>query len=159
MMDRDYRSSPRQVKVTIIGILVMAIFGVALFGGLIPGLKPNYNVPSTITYDGRPYYYSHVPVPWPALGANFTQPLKGEFHNVTLWYWVTSWYSITGGYLRGNVTLTNDSTYAFVLGGPETSPAYNTSFVTPGGGAGVFWSGGFSFLFLVLAPSSATGTA
>jgi hypothetical protein len=156
MMDRDFPMTPRQAKAMVIGLLVMVVVGIALFGGLIPGLKPNYALPATVMVDGHPYYYTSVAVPWPPLGVNSTPPEELVFHNTTFWVWVTGWYSVSGGYLEGNLTLTNDSTYAFLLGGAPTAANYTIWYLAPGGGAGIAWAGGLSFELYVAAPENAT---
>ncbi|HYA57714.1 MAG TPA: hypothetical protein VEH57_04520 [Thermoplasmata archaeon] len=157
MMDRDYPMTRGQQKVLAVGLLVMVLIGVALFAGLIPGLKPNYNAPSVVTYDGREYYYATERVPLPPILSNSSTPERLVFHNVTFWVWVSHWYSLTPGVLEGNVTLTNGSTYSFMLGGPPMLPTWVTSYVSPGHTAVVLWNNGLDFDLLVLAPSSESG--
>jgi len=154
MMDRDYPPTPRQTRVTLLGLVVIAVIGILLFGGLIPGLHPNYSSPTTVTYDGHVYYYASVPVPWAPIGSNFSTPERLLLHNVTFWVWVTNWYSLTGGVLRGNVTVLNGSVYSFALGSPEVNRTYSPLFESPGGAVVVVWAGGLDFQPLVEVPAA-----
>ncbi len=153
MMDRDYPMSPRQARVLAVGLVAMAAVGAALFGGWIPGLRPNFNPPATVAYDGREYYYASEPVPWPPLGSNQSAVFVYLLHNVTFRVWAANWYRITGGNLEGNVTVPNGTTYPFLLGRSPVNASYATEFATPGAEVVIFWSGGLSYEPLVRVPS------
>ena len=113
---------PLRTKLGAIAFVAMAVFGIVLFGGLIPGLHPNYAEPSTIEVDGQSYYWTDYSFPWPYPPANSTAPTPVAFHNVTFHVWVTNWYSPIGGVVRGNGTEPNGTSYAFRLGGEALQP-------------------------------------
>lgn len=134
--------SRAQVKVLVVGLVAMGVFGAALFGGLIPGLKPNYTMPATISLNGEPYYYTTVPLSWPALLNNTTVPQVFLFHNVSFWLWITNWGSPTGALVHGNGTELNGTEFGFVLG-ESISPTVNTTlFISPDHVFAVSYRGG-----------------
>lgn len=141
-LDRDYPPSKTQVRVLFVGLAVLMVFGALLFGGLIPGLKPNYTPPATVTVDGEPYFYTSIPLNFPAILSNHTSPQSYTFHNVSFQLWVTNWYGPSGGLVHGNGTEPNGSVYSFVLG-ESSSPSVNASlYVSPDRLFAVSWSGG-----------------
>jgi len=141
-MDQDFPLSRTQAKVLLVGLVVMGIFGVALFGGLIPGLKPNYTLPATVSLNGEPYYYTTVELDWPTLLSNTTAPQVFLFHNVSFWLWLTNWGSLTGALVNGNGTEPNGTEFSFVLGA-AISPIANTSlFISPDHAFAVSYRGG-----------------
>ena len=142
VLERDFPITRTQAKVLVIGLFVMGAFGAALFGGAIPGLRPNYSAPSVIVVDGQPYYYTVVTVPTPGLFSNHSSPEAFAFHNITFHLWVTNWGSVTGGLVRGNGTETNGTVYSFVLGESVTPAVNATLFLSPDRLFGVYWSGG-----------------
>ncbi len=148
MMDRDYPMTRRQVKVLVVGLVAMAVFWTALFGGLIPGLHPNYASPPIATYDGRPYYWEALQAPYPLWPTNSTSPTNATFHNATVSIRAIDWYDVGGGRLVGNVTTPNGSVYPYVLA------AFAPTFTTPGGEVVLDWPGGLLYEILVLAPTS-----
>jgi hypothetical protein len=131
-----------QVKVLIVGLLVMGGFGFALFGGAIPGLKPNYSMPSVITLDGEPYYYTTVTLNWPGLLSNYTEPQSFVFHNVSFWLWITNWGSPSGALVHGNGTEPNGTVFSFVLGESFLPAVNNTLFIAPDHAFAVSYGGG-----------------
>jgi hypothetical protein len=142
-MDQDFPISGTQAKVLIVGLVVMGAFGAALFGGAIPGLKPNYTEPSTAVLDGEQYYYTNVFLSMPLFPINHTSPQFTTFHNVTFAIWLTNWYSVTGGLVRGNGTERNGTAYSFILGESETPPVNTTLFISPDRVFAAYWHGGF----------------
>jgi len=141
-LDRDYPLSRTQGRVLLVGLVVMMAFGAALFGGLIPGLKPNYAPPSTITVDGEPYYYTYVVLNFPAIFSNHTSPQSFAFHNVSFLLWVTNWYDPSGGLVHGNGTEPNGSVYSFVLGRSSIPPLNVSLYISPDRLFAVYWSAG-----------------
>lgn len=140
--DHDYPMTRTQVRVLVVGLLVMAVFGAALFGGAIPGLTPNYAPPSFLELDGQPYYYTTVTVaPLLPLGTS-TPPAYFPFHNVTFAIWISDWYSLTGGMVNGNGTELNGTVYSFALGVSVHPPSNVTLFVSPDHVFAVYWGGG-----------------
>jgi hypothetical protein len=141
-IDRDYPPSKTQVRVLLVGLVILMAIGAALFGGFIPGLKPNYAPPATITVDGEPYYYTSVPLELPAILSNHTSPQSYTFHNLSFHLWVTNWYELSGGLVHGNATERNGSVYAFVLGQSSSPPVNASLFVSPDRLFAVSWTGG-----------------
>jgi hypothetical protein len=141
-MDQDFPISATQAKVLLVGLLVMGAFGAALFGGAIPGLKPNYSAPNYLVVDGEPYYYTAVALPTPSLFSNQTDPHSFAFHNVTFVLWVSNWNWFTGGLVHGNGTEANGTVYSFVLGESVAPPVNATLFLSPDRLFAVYWPGG-----------------
>ena len=134
--------SRTQVRVLVVGLVVMAIVGGLLFGGAIPGLTPNYTLPATITIDGEAYNYSIVKLPSPSLLSNATSPQLFQFHNVSFYLWVTNWDSFSGGLVHGNGTEPNGTVFDFVLGRSAYPPVDTALFVSPDHVFAVSWPGG-----------------
>lgn len=134
--------SRTQVKVLIVGLVVMGVFGVALFGGVLPGLKPNYSFPATVSVDGEPYYYTSVALNWPGFLSNFTAPQPYIFHNVSFWLWMTNWGAPMGALVHGNGTEPNGTVSSFVLGESVVPPVNTTFYLSPDRAFAVSWSGG-----------------
>ncbi len=131
-----------QGKALIVGLLVMGAFGAALFGGAIPGLKPNYSEPNVVVVGGESYDFTTVGLTTPTLPLDHTSPQSFAFHNVTFALWVTHWYSLSGGLVYGNGTEPNGTVYAFVLGESTSPPVNTTLFVSPDREFAVYWPGG-----------------
>ncbi len=146
MMDRDFPMSRRQGTALVVGLVAMAGFGVALFGGWIPGLQPNYNAPAIVTYDGHSYYFEVAPFPYPIWPARSSQPANVTFHNTTVAIRAIDWYTLVGGQLVGNVTVPNGTSYPFAL------THYVPLYASPGSEVVLEWGGSFVFTFLVLVP-------
>jgi hypothetical protein len=132
---------PLHLKIGAIALVAMAAFGIALFGGYIPGLRPNYSEPATIEVRGLPYYWTEYHLSWPVPPATTTTPSVVTFHNITFALWLTNWYSGPGGIVNGNGTEPNGTVYAFnltlaSLGANSTSP-----FFSPDREFGAAWSG------------------
>ena len=141
-MDRDFPMSGTQAKALVVGLVVMAAFGAALFGGAIPGLKPNSFVPNKLVLNGEPYYFTTFLLNTPFFPVNHTSPQSTSFHNVTFWLWLTNWFSSSGGILRGNGTEPNGSVYSFVLGNSIVPRVNTTLFVSPDHLFAVYFQGG-----------------
>lgn len=134
--------SRTQVRVLVVGLVVMAVVGGLLFGGAIPGLQPNYAEPATITIDGEAYHYTTVQLQWPSLFSNTTPPQLFRFQNVSFYLWLTDWDSITGGLLHGNGSEPNGTVSYFVLGQSATPPVHANLYVSPDRVFAVSWPGG-----------------
>ena len=141
-VDREYPMSRTQVRVLVVGLVAMAVVGMLLFGGLIPGLKPNYSEPVTVIVDGEAYYYTTVKLRSPSLLSNATTPQLFQFQNVSFYLWVTNWDSFTGGLVRGNGTEPNGTSFPFVLGQSSNPPVNANLYVSPDHRFAVSWPGG-----------------
>ncbi|HEY1198941.1 MAG TPA: hypothetical protein VGG32_09520 [Thermoplasmata archaeon] len=141
-MDQDFPITGTQVKVLLVGLLVMGAFGAALFGGTIPGLKPNYSQPNFLVVGGEPYYFTTLSLAMPNLFLNYTLPQSFTFHNVTFALWVSGWGLFSGGLVHGNGTEADGTVYAFVLGESTTPPVNTTLFLSPDRLFAVYWLGG-----------------
>jgi hypothetical protein len=141
MMNPDTPPSPRALKLLAVAFAISIVVGVLLFSGNLPGLRPNYAAATTVTVDGRPYFWSDYTIPWPPWPENFSEPNSTTFHHATFWFWVTGWYGIDTAYLHGNATPANGSTSPdFALGGPA-SPDRQTLYLGDGGTVGAQWDG------------------
>ena len=155
---RSYRASrppgriPLELKIGAIGFVVIAAFGVALFGGFIPGLHPNYAEPRTVEIHGIPYYWEDYDMPWPYPPANSTSPTALTFHNVTFAIWVTNWYGEQEGVVHGNGTEPNGTVFSFALGGGSLGANVSSEYISPDGEFGAAWSGQLFVELLVRAP-------
>jgi len=141
-LEQDFPLTRTQAKVLVVGLLLMGAFGAALFGGVTPGLRPDYTPPAVIVVDGTSYYYAAVLLPTPPLLSNHSAPESFGFHNVTFALWVTNWGSFSGGLVRGNGTEPNGTVYSFVLGESALPPVNSTLFLSPDRLFGVYWPGG-----------------
>jgi len=148
-MDRDFPITSTQLRFLVVGLVVLAAFGAALFGGAIPGLKPNYSAPAYIVIDDQRYYYTTVFLATPFFPNNSTLPQTFTFENVTFELWVSNWYSSTGGLVHGNGTEPNGTVYPFLLGDSVVPPVNTTLFVSPDRLFAVYWQGGFGGGFWV----------
>lgn len=131
----------RQATVLVVGLVIMAGFGIALFGGAIPGLKPNYGAPNILVLDGDRYYFTTVFLSVGFL-ANSSLPQSELFENVTFSLWVSQWNSFEGGLVHGNGTESNGTVYPFVLGSSTNPPENTTLFISPDRLFAVYWPGG-----------------
>ena len=151
MMDRDYPMTRAQARRTVGALAVCAVVGLLLFGGLIPGLKPDYRVSPTTTFDGRTYYWTLAPLPIPLNGGNVTLPVNFSLANVTFVLWMTNWSIVGGSVLNGNATEPNGTVYHFSFGGFYGTPHWTDEYVSPGGAVAVVWRGQILAELLVLA--------
>lgn len=141
-LERDYPMSRTQVRILVVGLVVLGIFGGLLFGGVLPGLKPNYSEPSTVTIGGEAYYFAMVKLQTPSLFSNATSPERFAFHNISFFLWVTNWDSFSGGLVHGNGTEPNGNVSAFVLGLSSSPPVDSQLFISPDRVFAVSWPGG-----------------
>jgi hypothetical protein len=141
-IDRDFPMTGTQAKALIVGLLAMGAFGAALFGGVIPGLKPNYAEPTVVEVNGESYYFTTVSLTAPGFFQNTTSPQSFAFHNVTFALWVSNWYSPLDRLVQGNGTESNGTVYSFVLGESATPPVNTTLYVSPDRWFAVYWPGG-----------------
>jgi hypothetical protein len=141
VLDRDYPVSSLQLKILAVSFAACIVFGFALFGGFLPGLRPSSSGAPETSIEGRPYYLDVVPiaVPW---FANASAPWNVTFHNVTFDLRATHWYSGGGGWIVGNGTETNGSRFSFVLGGYGSNGTRTTLYLSPDLVFGVSWVGG-----------------
>ena len=142
-LDTDYPMSRAQARALVVGLLIMAVFGGLLFGGALPGLKPNYSEPATVTIGGEAYYFTLVKLRSPALFSNSTSPQAFVFHNISFLLWVTNWDSFSGGLVRGNGTEPNGTVFSFVLGISPSLRVDADLYVAPDRAFAVAWSGGW----------------
>ncbi len=140
-MERDFPIGRRAAIVLIVGLVVMGVLGVALFGGLLPGLKPNYAAPNVTTLDGHLYYLQTTLLKAPFL-TNTSAPWNVSFRDVTFTLWLTDWYSVSGGLVHGTGTEANGSASSFTLGilSNGSRPAL---YLSPDDLWAVEWSGGW----------------
>ncbi len=144
----------REVVAMVLALGIGGMVGIALFAGYIPGLKANSTLPSTVTIDGRSYYWTDASLPFPIFPANTSSPVQTTFHNVTFHLWVTGWYQTVLGFLHGNASTINGTVYGFVLGGPTTLPGRTTEFLAPGDAWGAYWNGQlFAQLYVLVPPA------
>jgi hypothetical protein len=161
VLDRDYPMTRRGVVILVVGLIVMAVLGAALFGGYLPGLHPTFTLPSTRVIGGHTYNVLETPLRTP-FGANSTGPWNVTFENVSFYLWLSNWYSATGGIVHGNGTEANGTTYWFVLGNLLPNGTRTMLYVSPDLAFGVYWLGGiiggFYVQLLVLSHASPTVT-
>lgn len=150
-MDRDYPPTPRQVKATLVGLGALAVAGLLLFGGHIPGLGPGTGPTDLTTFDGRPYHATTFFVPVPVPGRPGGYPANLTFHQVSLTAWVSNWSIAGGTYLHGRGIEANGSAASFVFGGLRAQANWTDRFVAPGGAWAVVWNGGLEAELLVAA--------
>lgn len=131
VMDQDFPMTATQTKALLVGLVVMGGFGVALFGGAIPGLRPNYSAPNILVLHGERYYFTTVTLAFPLYPENHTQPASFTFHAVIFTVWLANWYSFNGGIVRGNGTEPNGTVYSFVLGTTTNPPVNSTFYLSP----------------------------
>ncbi len=155
MMEDNSPPSKRAALATGIALVVAGTFGFLLFSGYLPGAKPDYTPPTTVSVDGRPYYWSNYYFPWPLWPHNTTTPTNASLHNATFWVWVTGWYEAGGGFVHGNASEPNGSVVSFVLGGPSDTPDRATLYLSPDGAVGAMWTGA-AYLQLLVVDRTAT---
>jgi hypothetical protein len=115
VLDHDFPMTDLQRRVLVVGLLVMSAIGIALFGGFIPGLKPNYSQPTIDTINGHRYYVEPSLLHIPFL-SNSSSPWSVAFHGVSFQLQMTRWSFFTGGIIAGTGTEPNGTTYSFALG-------------------------------------------
>jgi hypothetical protein len=151
VMDGDYPITRRQVKLLVVGLAVMAVAGGALFGGFLPGLHPTFGS-DLITLQGHQFYEQSTPLHVPFL-VNTSSPWNVSYRNVTFQFWLTNWYSVSGGVVHGIGTEVNGSSHGFVLGIASLNGSRQTLYLAPDFDWGVWWAGGllggFSVTLLV----------
>jgi len=141
VLERDYPMTGLQRKVLVVGLVVMSAIGIALFGGLIPGVKPNYTAPAIVSVGGHLYYAEPTLLHYP-VASNATSPWNVTFHNVTFQLAMTGWYYLTGGIVRGTGSEPNGTHYPFVLG-VLPNGSRPTLYLSPDGVFGAAWAGGW----------------
>lgn len=142
VLDHDVPMTPLERRILVVGLVVMAVFGIALFGGVIPGLRPNYSVSDVAILGGHSYFVGSTPLHVPTLG-NSTPPWNVSFHNVTFGLWLTNWNSLRGGEVHGNGTERNGTDYAFTLGEILPNGTRTELFLSPDRVFAVSWAGGW----------------
>ncbi len=141
-LDRDFPMTLTQVRVLVVGLAAMAAIGIALFGGFLPGLRPNYSAADITTVAGHRYYVESSLLSTPVF-ANSTAPWNVTFHNVTFELRLTNWYSLQGGIVHGNGTEANGTRYAFTLGELLPNGSRSTFFLSPDLIFAASWTGGW----------------
>ncbi len=142
VLDRDYPITRRGAQLTILGLLIMAVIGVLLFGGFLPGIHPDFSGPDIVTLQGHQYYEAPTVLHVPIGLVNSTDPWNVTFHNVTFRLWLTNWYSGPGGLVNGDVTEPNGTSYPFVLGGYDLNGSRAFLYLSPDRFFGASWAGG-----------------
>jgi len=160
VLDRDYPMTPTQLKVLAIGYALVIAFGVVLFGGFIPGIKPNFSAPVYATVDGHEYFVESSPLPLPGF-SHWSAPWNVTFHNVTFGLQIENWNASVGRLVYGNGTEPNGTHYAFELGEMEPNGSLVRWFLSPDADFAASWNGGwFSqlvILLYVLVPPATAG--
>jgi hypothetical protein len=141
VLDRDYPTTPLQRRVLAIGLVVMIAIGIALFGGFLPGVKPNFSPPSTTTLNGHEYFVEATALHGP-LFSNSSAPWNVTFHNVTFELRLTNWYSLWGGIVHFNGTEANGTRYMFALGQVLPNGSRAMLYVSPDSVFAAWWLGG-----------------
>lgn len=139
MLDQEFPMTRRQAKSTVLALLVGGIVGVAVFGGIVPGLHPSYAAPEFVSLNGHQYHWTEILVPAALPGTNGSMPISRAVHNTTFWIWV---YIDHGDrtWLAGNATITGGGFYNFSIGGqlwPTMRPA---QYISPDSQVAVVWS-------------------
>lgn len=156
VFDRDYPMTSLQVRILLVGLAVMVAGGIVLFGGFIPGAKPNFSLSSIDSIDGHLYYAEPTPLHYPILG-NSTSPWNVSFHNVSFQLAMTGWNYLTGGIVQGTGTELNGTHYSFELG-VLPNGSRPMLFISPDREFGADWTGTWfgpsAVLLLVEVPPS-----
>ncbi len=134
--------TPTQVKVLVIGLAIMVGIGVALFGGVIPGVKPNLSQLNEVSIDGIQYVFTLAYLSHASVTSNTSSPQQFLVGNVTFELWVTNWNSFSGGIVHGNGTERGGLAYPFELGQSSAPPVNSTLFISPDREFGAYWPGG-----------------
>jgi hypothetical protein len=150
-IDGNPRAAAWQPKATVVVVVVGVGLGAVLFGGLVPGLHPNFAPPEYVEFEGKMYYVTTIVAPSPPFGSNVTAPEEEFVHNATFWVWGTTTFAGFNTFLDGNASVSGGHVYTFSLGGRILSTNRTTQFVSPGGTIAVLWTGGVSAQLLVLA--------
>ncbi len=143
VLEHDYPMTRTQVTVMVVGLVIMAAVGIALFGGLLPGVKPDLNFPSEVTINGQLYHFARSSLHTP-LFSNQSQPWNVSFENVSFEFWLTNWYSWFGGVVHGVGTEVNGTAYAFEIGATTANGSRSPLYLSPDGAFGVAWPGGLT---------------
>lgn len=141
-MDRDYPMTRTQQRVLVIGLAIMVGIGVALFGGAIPGVKPNFSQLNDVSIDGVQYTFTLAYLSHTSVTSNTSSPEEFLVGNVTFELWVTNWNSFSGGIVHGNGTESSGAVYPFVLGQSSNPEVNTTLFISPDREFGAYWPGG-----------------
>ncbi len=153
----------RQVRALVVGLVVMTAVGVALFGGLIPGWRPNYAAPLETTIAGHQYDEQVVPL-HPPPTSNAGPRWNVSFRNVTFELQLTDWYSSAGGIVVGTGLERDGTNYSFELGQMFPNGSRTMLYVSPDSVFGASfvggWIGGLTLTLLVESsyPTLATST-
>lgn len=160
VLDRDYPMTRTQVRILFVGLVIMVAIGIALFGGYLPGIKPNLSGPAIAMVNGHPYYTEASPLKIPFL-TNSTPPWNVSFRNVTFELSLSDWYSATGGIVRGTGSEVNGTRYSFELGELLANGSRAQLYLSPDGVFGVGWGGGWlgGFTAELLVSTSYSDTA
>lgn len=142
VLDQDFPISRRQAQITVVGLVVMAVSGILLFGGFLPGLHPDFSAPAIVTLDGHSYYIEPTVLQVPLPVGTSSGPWNVTFHNVTFTLWLTGWYSGPGGIVHGIGTEPNGTAYPFSLGGYAANGTRANLFLSPDSAFGCAWTGG-----------------
>jgi len=140
-IDQDFPMTRTQVRVLVVGLLVMAVVGGVLFAGLLPGAKPTFAAPTIAVIDGESYYVEAVALSVPPLFQNSSAPQAFDFHNVTFELWVSNWYSFDAAEVHGNGTEPNGTVFSFALGPTATTSSSSTLYLSPDRLFGIEWAG------------------
>ncbi len=158
----EFSLTRRQVRVLAVGLAVMAAVGVALFGGLIPGLAPNYSAPLVTTIAGHQYDELVVPL-HPPPTSNAGPVWNVSFRNVTFELQLTDWYSSAGGIVLGKGIELDGSNYSFELGQMYPNGSRTMLYVSPDAIFGASfvggWIGGLTLTLLVQSSYPSLGTS
>ncbi len=146
VMDQDYPMTRRAAIVMVIGLVVMAGIGVALFGGYLTGVKASIPSTWTTTVNGHTFDATYTPLHAP-LFSDHTAPWNVTFRNVTFRLWLSNWNPLLGGVVNGIGTEPNGTAYSFALGNPLPNGTHVLLFLAPDYGFGAAWVGGITASF------------
>ena len=141
VLERDYPMTRTQGRILVIGFAIMIAAGIVLFGGLIPGVKPNFAPPSTASIEGHEYDTALTPLHVPVT-TNSTGPWNVSYHRVVFELWLSDWYSFTGGIVHGSGVEANGTSYPFELGQTSANGSRVQLYISPDWVFGVAWVGG-----------------
>jgi len=140
-IDRDFPMTRTQIRLLLVGLLVMSVVAAALFGGFIPGFRPNFNPPSTVQVDGVTYFDATLTLNPPIFPQNSSPPQELDFHGVVFALWFTHWNWVSQAWVEGNGTEANGTVDSFLLGETTTPPMNTSLYLAPDESFGAFWPG------------------